>query len=94
MSPGKNILYVLFVVFVIQAGFSTGKKFCSIFLFLRLFYWYNEGFPLKAGDLQVLLMNALKVGDCARVVPVSDPIPLRFRRATNRKKFQCIITLN
>jgi hypothetical protein len=41
----------------------------------------------------MLLMQALKIGDCARIVPVTDPIPLRFRRSTNRKKFQCIITL-
>ncbi len=54
----------------------------------------NLGFPLNRGDLQMLLMNALKVGDCARIVPVTDPLPLRFRRATNRKKFQCIISLN
>jgi len=43
----------------------------------------------------MLLTEALKVSDCARIVPVTDPLPIRFRRSgTSRKKFQCIITLN
>jgi len=49
---------------------------------------------LKHGDLQLLLMKSLKVSDCARVVPMTGPLPIRFRRSTNRKKFRCIITLN
>jgi hypothetical protein len=95
MIRGKIILSVLFAVFVMQAGFSIGK-ICFVF-FYQIFsinIFYDKGFPLNRGDLQMLLMKALKIGDCARIVPVTDPIPLRFRRSTNRKKFQCIITLN
>jgi hypothetical protein len=46
-----------------------------------------------SAEFKSLLAGALVVNDCARVVKISQPIPLRFRRANNGKTFQCVITL-
>ena len=52
------------------------------------------GKPAMSVELRNLLAQALKLGDCARLVRVQKPLPLRFRRgATPAEKFQCIITL-
>ncbi|CAF1318713.1 unnamed protein product [Adineta steineri] len=52
------------------------------------------GSPIRHDNLQVLFTQALKVADCSRVVPVSEFIPLRHRRSTTKKVFQCFITLD
>jgi hypothetical protein len=90
MIQVKFMLYVLLVVFVIQADYSIGK----LRLISKEFSIDNLGLPLKHGDLQLLVMKALKTSDCARVVPVPGPLPLRFRRSTNQKTFRCIFTLD
>ncbi|CAF1593093.1 unnamed protein product, partial [Adineta ricciae] len=53
----------------------------------------SMGSAINSDELQTLLMQALKVTDCARVIAVHEPLPLRFRRTPLPKKFQCTITL-
>ncbi len=67
----------------------------SYFLIKNFLILIDKGSPVHRDNLQMLLTEALKVSDCARIVPVTEPLPIRFRRSgTSRKKFQCIITLN
>ncbi|CAF0981275.1 unnamed protein product [Rotaria sp. Silwood1] len=54
----------------------------------------SVGYPTNPDNLQELLKQALEVNYCARMVPVMKPIPIRFRRSTNKNQFQCIITLD
>lgn len=91
MTASKILLYVLVALCVMQAQVSFGKPLCAPSSSRRL--RTRAGLPLHRDDLQDLLKRALQVGDCARVIPVSKPLPLRFRRASDGKTFQCVITL-
>jgi hypothetical protein len=90
MMFAKILLSILFVMFVIQAEQSLGECFDDIGFrqFDRL------GLPLNDTELRMLLAGALKIDDCARVISIKEPIPLRFRRGLSGKKFQCVISLN
>ncbi|UJR09142.1 hypothetical protein I4U23_013390 [Adineta vaga] len=72
----------------------SGKSLlCVLIVMLVIQAEVSLGSSNHHDELQTLLMQALKLGDCARVVPVNEPLPLRFRRTPNHKQFQCIITL-
>ncbi|CAF1504886.1 unnamed protein product [Rotaria sordida] len=72
----------------------------KIFLYVLLVTFVIQaeisiGNPTTPENLQALLRQSLQINDCARIVQVAKPIPLRFRRSTNiKKQFQCTITLD
>ncbi|CAF2524742.1 unnamed protein product [Rotaria sp. Silwood2] len=92
MIRGKIFLCVLLVTFVIQAQITIGK--ISFFVISIDIFGLIKGYPSNSENLQTLLKQALEVNYCARMIQVIRPIPLRFRRSTQKKQFQCIITLD
>ncbi|CAF3119463.1 unnamed protein product [Rotaria socialis] len=67
---------------------------CVLFTVLVIQARTSIGQPMKPSDLKALLRKALEVDFCARMVPVTRPIPLRFRRTLAKQQFQCLITLD
>jgi hypothetical protein len=67
----------------------------SIELCVLLFiFMFNVDVPaVNDVHLKMLLIAALKIDDCARLIPFKDRLPLRYRRSLHLNKFQCVISL-
>ena len=94
----RHLLCILaVVVFVIQAEVSASTYFRSLSLSMARvsFRCSHVEFTEQSPNLKMLLLRALKVDQCARIVSISQQIPLRFRRAAAAKRrFQCNISLD
>ena len=90
------MFYVLLVGFVIQAEYTIGKClwkcYCNRIEDCRRVL----GVPVDQDYLKKLVRDTAKFRDCARSVPYSGPVPIRFRRTLdqNSNKFGCLIKLD
>lgn len=39
------------------------------------------------------MVEALKLDNCARIIPYKEQLPIRYRRGIGKKTFQCVISL-
>lgn len=95
MNCGNIVFFLLLLVLLVQLDFSYGR-YLLLNRKLILYYYTNpigDSADVNGSTLKKLLLEALKTDDCSRRISIQEPIPLRFRRASPKDKFPCVVTV-